>query len=90
MGALALLESGDPNWAKGVALEHVVERKSLIDRLLLARGEEEVREVLATADTCVVLRSEHKALASGDGWERYKGIEVVAGPRARLRQTAEI
>lgn len=84
-GALALLDSGDPNWVKGVALEHVVERKAIIASLLLTGSEDEVREVLESADTCVVLRSEHDALASGDGWERYKGIDVVAGPRVRQR-----
>lgn len=85
VGALALPKSGDPNWVKGVALEHVVERKAIIARLLITQSEAEVRDVLASADTCVVLRSEHEALSPGDGWERYKGIEVIAGPRARLR-----
>lgn len=86
-GALALFDSGDPDWIKHVALEHVVERKEVIAELLLANSEEQVRQALERSDTCVVLRSEHTELSVGSGWERYKGVEVVPGPRARKRMS---
>lgn len=83
--ALELYERKVPKWAKQVALEHVVERQFIAAGLLEARDKEQIRRILDSGETCVVLRTQHKLLVSGDGWKRYEGLKVVPGPKAQKR-----
>lgn len=62
--------------------EHVVPRKQLVDQMLA--NPELVRKILGEAIGCVVLRSEHRALAqvekaddSLSGWDRYRTAGIV-------------
>lgn len=62
--------------------EHVVPRKQLVDRMLA--NPELVRMILEEAIGCVVLRTEHRALAqvekahgSLSGWDRYRTAGIV-------------
>lgn len=79
------LQAGDRNWRRGVALDHVVERRELVGALLACKSGNEVRAVLARGETCVVLRDEHATLPKGGGWARYAGLSLVPGPRIRRR-----
>lgn len=66
--------------------EHVVTRKSLIDKLL-ARPED-FQTILEQIIACVVTTDDHKALSmfdSEEGWERYK----KAGLKVWDRQTEQ-
>ena len=69
--------------AKDVHHEHVVTRRSLIDRIIAKP--ELVRRIFEDAVGCVVLRDEHRQLGvverehpSAVGWERYRlaGVRV--------------
>lgn len=62
--------------------EHVVTRKSLVDRLLIEPHN--VSSIFADAIGCVVLRSEHSLLAAAEktnpglsGWDRYRKAGIV-------------
>ena len=68
-----------------MALEHVVPQKQLIEELLCARSAEEFPTILARGETCVVLRTEHDALASENGWDRSAEIRRVEGPEVLAR-----
>lgn len=69
-------------WEREVHLDHVVERKDLVDQLLKARTIQAIEAILERGETCVVLRTEHDDLLRGvGGWARYANIPVVAGPR---------
>lgn len=79
--------ASDENWRSHVALDHVVERKELIQQLLESDSEESVRKTLFRSETCVVMHEEHKALPKGTGWARYAGIKLVPGPKTRVSLT---
>jgi hypothetical protein len=62
--------------------EHVVTRKSLVERLLAEPHD--VSSIFADAIGCVVLRSEHTLLAAAEksnpslsGWDRYRHAGIV-------------
>jgi len=71
--------------------EHVVTRKSLVDRLLSVPCD--MPSVFADAIGCVVLRSEHALLAAVEksdpslsGWDRYREAGIVVWDlQARMR-----
>lgn len=87
--ALALYDSAPGAWKGQVELEHVYERKDIIDELLAeAKLEEDVRVIMDRQSTCVVLKEEHALLGPGKGWDRYKGMNVVDGPKTRARLLA--
>lgn len=63
--------------------EHVITRRSLVDRLIA--DPDAVEEIMSTAVGCVVLRAEHASLGAiekadpfATGWDRYRlaGITV--------------
>lgn len=76
-------------WWKNVALDHVVERRTIIENLLLAQSEDDVRNILLLSETCVVLRSEHRDLPRGGGWARYGSLRCVDGPMVPSPEFAE-
>lgn len=84
--ALGLYDTPKSDWRKGVALEHVIGRKELIDALLKASSIDEVSAVLERGETCVLLREQHKHLPKGQGWERYANLRIVPGPLVREHQ----
>lgn len=85
--ALAVFDSKAQDWKKQVALDHVVERRTLNGLLLQASSIGEVRTILDGAATCVLLRGEHKDLVKGaQGWDRYRDVVRVEGPLVRKRK----
>ncbi len=66
---------------KSLRHEHVVERKSIIDRLLLEP--DNYYEILNDAIACIVSKDEHDKLTAISkknrnlsGWERYKAADI--------------
>lgn len=62
--------------------EHVITRKAIVDRLL--QDPANVESILATSVGCVVLRSEHRLLATVEqenkslaGWDRYRAAGIT-------------
>ncbi len=83
--ALAVFDSKAKDWESQVNLDHVVERRDLIDQLLNASSPAEVRKILERGETCVLLRSEHKddLIKGAKGWDRYAKVPFSGGPLVR-------
>jgi hypothetical protein len=61
--------------------EHVYPWAQMIDKLLTAKSEQEIDQLLAQAEGCLVTPDEHVRLShSGDmvGWDRYRKAGIVA------------
>jgi hypothetical protein len=72
-------------------LDHVVERRGIIQKIISAKDISEVKTILDSIVTCVVLRSEHRHITeqrkqrsigglSSDIWADYGDIKRVRGP----------
>ena len=58
--------------------EHVILRKEIKKKLIEAKNEEEVSEIVGNIETCVVTRKEHEKLhkTKSRGWDRYKDADI--------------
>jgi len=85
--AMAVYRKDKTSFSSKVILEHVFPRSAAIKQLMMAPDVAEVRGILDSLETCVILQCEHTDIPTPkdwesrkDWWERYRHVTCVPGP----------